>query len=69
MKTVLYITNQGLTLYQNKHQEVEFVCSLDWAGNSCIERLLEELAPKTPVSIILDLLEEEIAVEDFPRLR
>lgn len=68
IKTVLYISNHCITVYQSQRQAVELVCRLLWTDKRGIDNLLAELPPKSPVSIILDLLEEEIAVEVFPKL-
>lgn len=70
IKTILYISNQSVTVFQSldQNRSVEFICIRSWEKVSDIENILVMLPQKSPVSIILDLLEEDITIESFPRL-
>jgi len=68
MKYVFYISNQALTVYQDQNHSAEWLNSFAWSQKNEIDIFLAELPAKSPVSIILDLVEEDIAIEAFPKL-
>ncbi|MBN2864503.1 MAG: hypothetical protein JXK16_00705 [Thiotrichales bacterium] len=68
MKYVFYISNQSLTVYQDRNQLTEWVKTFLWSQQNEIDTFLTELPSKSPVSIVLDLAEEDIALEPFPKL-
>ena len=65
---MFYINNQGVTFYKDRNKSAEIVHAFRWSEQNQIDTFLSELPPKSPVSLILDLVEEDIAIESLPKL-
>ena len=68
MKYLFYISNQGVSVYEDRNKTAEMVRSFYWSDLNQVDTFLAELPPKSPVSIILDLVEEDISIDAFPKL-
>ncbi|MEA3404127.1 MAG: hypothetical protein U9R28_00105 [Pseudomonadota bacterium] len=68
MKYTFYISNQGVNIYQDKRQAPKLIQSYSWSDFNGIDTFLANLPGRSPVSIILDLVEEDITIEAFPKL-
>ena len=65
MKAIFYITDEGLTCY--KEQET-IVDTFQWEETSLIDAYLAELPEETQVSLVIDVVEEDIYFEWAPKL-
>jgi len=68
VKYTFYISNQGVNVYQDKRHAPKLIQSYSWSDFNEIDTFLANLPGRSPVSIILDLVEEDITIEAFPRL-
>lgn len=68
MKYVFYISNNSLTVYQDHNHSTEWTNTFLWSNQKEIDFFLTELPAKSPVSMILDLVEEDISMDSFPKL-
>lgn len=68
MKAVLYLNDQGLTAYAISCRILNTPRFCSWSDVPAIEEWLAELPGRFQCSLILDLVDEDIAMEPAPKL-
>ncbi|MCF6298546.1 MAG: hypothetical protein L3J01_01555 [Thiomicrorhabdus sp.] len=65
MKAIFYVTDEGLTCYKEQETIVDV---FQWEESTLIDSYLAELPEETQVSLVIDVVEEEIYFEWAPKL-
>ncbi len=68
MKYTFYVSNQGVNVYQYKQHIAELTESFTWSAFQELDEFIARLPSRAAVSIVLDLVEEDISIEAFPKL-
>ncbi|MDG6773942.1 hypothetical protein QCB45_06335 [Thiomicrorhabdus sp. ZW0627] len=68
MKAVFYLNDQGVGIYSDDCKSLSSPLFFDWEDTLAIEEWLSTFPSRGQVSIVIDLVDEDIVVEAYPKL-